>query len=211
MNKMLRTWCLPAIVVAIMSVAAGCSVGDTADDYDSYMESSKSYDVGKSIYEGEWTVNKQVVDTARLVVAGTIQVRLPENYLLGLCYPGSNDKSSPVTVKPCNNAIKTGLLEQGYSEQSQYMAFTATTMQTADMQLLFNTCSFDAIVNGASCRISLLSKENASAVLRKASGQWTLAIPVSAFLVTDLSTGQTTTRELTATTILYYNTKQRIG
>jgi hypothetical protein len=199
------------LLIGIMIAMAGCSVGDTDGSADYNTEASSSNAAGWGVYEGEWTVNKQVVDTARLVVAATMRVRLPEQYLLGLCFPGSMDKTSPIDVKPGNTTAKIGFMEQGYSEQSLYMAFTATTTQTADAQLLYNTCSFEAVVNGVPCRIGLLSKENGSAVLRNMSGQWTLAIPVSAFLVTDLTTGQSDTRELAGTTTIYYNTKQRIG
>ena len=212
MNKLLRTCCLTVITVATMAMVTGCSAEDDADK--AAMNESYSHDgiVGEGIYEGEWTVNKKVVDTARLVVSATIQVRLPEEYLLGLCYPDYMDKSSSLTVEPYNTPSSIQLLAQGYSEQSLYHSFASTNTQAIDGKILFNTCSFNAIINGTACRVSLLSKDNnGSAVLHNATGLWTLAIPISAFLITNLETGESTTKELPITTTIYYNTKQRIG
>ena len=74
------------LLIGIMIAMAGCSVGDTDGSADYNTEASSSNAAGWGVYEGEWTVNKQVVDTARLVVAATMRVRLPEQYLLGLCF-----------------------------------------------------------------------------------------------------------------------------
>jgi hypothetical protein len=208
MNKLLKEWRIVTIVIVVMAVFASCSVGDDADSPDANMKDSYNA-ISKEVflYEGEWTVNKQIVDTARLVVNEAIQIRLPESYLLSLCF-----NHETVTTAPSDyNPITIRLLTQGYSDQSLYLVFSSVTAQTPDNQLLFNTCSFEASVNGTPYSISLLSKENASAIYRNGTGQWTLAIPVSAFLITDLSTGTSDTRELPVTTMIYYNTKQRIN
>ena len=39
-----------------------------------------------AVYDGEWTINKQVVDTARLEVTNVLKVRLPEKYLGTFCF-----------------------------------------------------------------------------------------------------------------------------
>ena len=205
MKKLLSTWCLLAMTVGTMMVMTGCSVGDDADSTDlPTAQPDNEAIVAESIYEGVWTVNKQVVDTARLVVSETMQVRLPERYLLSLC--------SFVSAEPCNTPTLIRLWTQGYSKQSQYHSFSASNTETADGQMIFNTCAFYANINGTMCRISLLSKDiNANAVLQNATGQWTLVIPISAFLVRDLTTGESNMWELPNTITIYYNTKQRIG
>ncbi len=166
--------------------------------------------VSQTVYEGEWTVNRQVVDTARLVVGPTLHVRLPESYLLSLCQ--SADKSNLVAkAEPLNVPAEIQLVAQGYSEQSQYMAFASPTLLDANAELRFNTSSFSVLIDGRLHRVSLLCPDNANAVMQTDMGQWTLGIPVSALLVTDMTTGQSVEHRLPGTVTIYYNTKRRIG
>lgn len=216
MNKLLRIWCLLSI-----TLVTGCSVGDDAyytelrgmnegNDYEAFM--------AEGTYEGEWTVNKQVVDTARLVVNKDMMlVRLPESYLLTYFYAFNlpvdssgkpdHEKMSEMTYVPQNTPIKILVSEQGYSEVSQYMTFKSATYSQSN----YSVCSFDAIICGEHCRISLLSKENATAVLQNATGQWTLGIPIDAFLVMNLDTDEQTIKELSNRVTIYYITRRRIG
>lgn len=209
MRKSIMKWGLSAFLAGIISLTTACSVAGDSDDLGSMaLEANDMPDNG--IYEGEWTVNKQVVDTAQLVVAGTMRVRLPERYLLGLCFPDGKDKGASVNIEPRNAPATIQVYAQGYSEQSQYMTFASATTQAEGYQLLFNTCSFDATINGVLCHFSLLSRENASAILQYGTEQWTLAIPVNTVAIMNSATGQTTRQELSATVTLYYNTKKRI-
>ncbi len=209
MEKSVRKWLKMVLLTVFMPLAVACSAGDDADD--SYLSEADMNSITSSgIYEGEWTVNRQVVDTARLVVAESLRVRLPERYLLGLCFPGSKDKGE-AAVEPLNVPTTIQVHAQGYSDQSQYMSFVSATTQATGTQFVFNTCSFDATVNGMPCRISLQSKENASAILQYGTTQWTLAIPVNSIVITNQATGQTTRQELDVAVTLYYNTKKRIG
>lgn len=199
---------MAALLVVVLTTMVGCS---TKGDDGAYMELPPSqaealmYDTG--IYDGEWTVNKQVVDTARLVVRtnGVIEVRLPESYLLELCFPDDvgNKKSGNIA-----NLIE--VYQQGYSEQSQYMSFYSNTIKTDDAKNCFGTFSFQATIEDEPCSITLLSYENATAVMQTTTGQWTLGIPIDAFLVKNLSTAKSTERKLSIPVTLYYNTKRRI-
>lgn len=203
MMKTMKRYGVAALVAAALTAVAGCQPGVGDDDTaGTYQQSDPAYNVG--VYEGEWSVNRQVVDTARMTVTGatTIHLRLPHDYLAGLCYPGA-------TAEAANEPAVIKVREQGYSEQSLYMAFVS--MQVAfNTQLYFNTCSFEATVGNERWRVGLLSRENASAVQQIATGMWSLAIPIDGFQVTNLETGRTEERRLNTPTILYYNTKGRV-
>ncbi len=208
MKENIMKWLLSALLTAMTGLTAGCGTEGDADA-SSIAPSSDAYSgtaYGRGVYEGEWTVNKQVVDTARIVVNTAMRVRLPQSYLLGLCFP---DKSA--TVVESNTPTTIWVYSEGYSEQSQYMAFESTMEQYDGTQRLYNTCSFEALVGGEKYRISLLSKENANAVFQNVTGQWTLGIPINSFLVKNMATGETTEKRLSITVSLYYNTKKRVG
>lgn len=223
MNRNVRKWWLRALAAAIIPLTVACRVGD-ADVYDA----APSFDNVVSttgIYEGEWTVNKQVVDTARLVVTdNVIQIRLPEKYLVSTYFlPVSDEKGDKEGHDGADGPIGSGVSydlhgtpmtaqvsAQGYSEQSQYMSFTSGTMQDGGLLTRFNTCSFEITLNGLPYRIGLLSREYATAVLQNATGQWTLGIPIDGFLIKNLTTGETKVQEISST-IIYYNTKRKIG
>ena len=203
-------WFLPAMLACVISMTVGCSVGDE-DAFADIRSSSTEYQVIDGLFKGEWTVNKQVVDTARLVVNAdmVMRVRLPESYLLGLCFPEGVDMShAPLVLS--NTPSTIAIYPQGYSDQAQYNDFDSTPIQSENAKTNFRTCSFQATIGGEPYNIGLLSNENATAVMQKATGQWTLGIPVNAFLVTNLATGQTEEHRLSIPVTLYYNTTERI-
>jgi len=193
---------LPVLTAAIVVGTTCCSVNGTDDA----SAQSDAETLTPAIYEGEWTVNKQVVDTARLVVGTPVRVRLPEEYLLSLC--ATTDDNA--IFEPQSVATEIWLYEQGYSEQSQYLTFSSEALQSSNAALRFNVCSFVADVNGKPHRFGLLCQDNANAVIQKITGQWTLGIPLCAFLITDMATGQSDVYELPATVNLFYSTKQRV-
>lgn len=211
MKKKVMKWYLPTMLVCVMSITVGCSVGDE-DAFPDIMEADKGEMISNSIYEGEWSVNKQVVDTARMVVSGSVSVRLPESYLLGLLQTdGLNSGLDKAAPEPTNKPTKIRLTEQGYSDKSVYMAFDVYKTDSYSFQQLYCSCSFEAVINGSTCTISLLSKEYASAVFQQDAGQWTLAVPVIVLSITDRGSGEHWEVTLPVSITLYYNTKTRIG
>ena len=197
-------------MATVLITTAGCSKGDENAYADANPQHTNNLNVGKSIYEGEWSVNKQVVDTARMVVSGSVSVRLPESYLLGLLQTDGLN-SGLDKAEPTNKPTKIRLTEQGYSDKSVYMAFDVYKTDSYSFQQLYCSCSFEAVINGTTCTISLLSKEYASAVFQQDAVQWTLAVPVNVLSITDRGTGEYWEVTLPVSITLYYNTKTRIG
>ena len=208
MNKKIMKMLLPSLLVCVISMMAGCSVND--EEYVDLRPRISDDIVYNSIYEGEWSVNRQVVDTARMVVRdnGKIEVRLPERYLIGLCFTDNTD----MAIETSNLASLIEVHEQGYSETSQYMSVGSQTTQTNEAETFFVNCTFMATIDRKPFYISLLSKENATAVIQNTTGQWTLGIPIDCFFITNLvlSTHESKFVELPHTITIYYNTKRRI-
>lgn len=202
---------MTALLAAVLITTAGCSKGDENAYADANPQHTNNLNVGKSIYEGEWSVNKQVVDTARMELNanGEIQLRLPESYLLGLCFPEATNE----VVKPSNVPSLVKVYQQGFSDTSQYMSLDPEMTQNANAERIFVNCSFLASVGRTPYSIHLLSKELATAIIQNATGQWTLSIPIDGFVLTNLylsSTDESETVELPHTVTIYYNTKRRI-
>lgn len=195
---------LPSLLVCMISMMAGCHVND-----EEYVSLNPRLDDSEIIYfyDGEWSVDRQVVDTARMELRenGKIEVRLPESYLLGLI----SHENAPAV--PANRPTTINIYQQGYSEQSQYMSFNSNAQKDMNEKICYSTSSFLATIGGEACIIGILSYENATAVIQNATGQWTLGIPIDVFMVTSLQTGQSTEYRLPSPVMLYYNTKQRIG
>lgn len=210
MKKNRMKWYLPTLMAAMMMME-GCGAGD-GDSYVDLRGRDFKDEVISAVFEGEWTVNKQVVDTARMVVSGSVSVRLPESYLLGLLQTdGLNSGLDKAAPEPTNKPTKIRLTEQGYSDKSVYMAFDVYKTDSYSFQQLYCSCSFEAVINGSTCTISLLSKEYASAVFQQDAGQWTLAVPVNVLSITDRGSGEHWEVTLPVSITLYYNTKTRIG
>ena len=228
MKRSIKNLWLPTLLTAILLLPTACSTED------SYME-DKNQDFfyntsaeGSVTYEGEWTVDKQVVDTALLaVVNNDIVLRLPEQYLLStyiipLFYADKSVNGIPlldpnsaegVSYEPLGIPSEIRFTALGYSESSQYNMGSSSTLKDLGVQVLNVTCSFRAVIDSTIYLISLLSEEEAMAILQKASGQWTLGIPIDGFLLENISTGQSTVKHqqlLSSTVTLYYNTKRRI-
>ena len=90
----------------LMMLVAGlvaCSGGDDGlEAYDPQLNVPVNEGIGE--FEGEWIIDQQVVDTARLVMTNEhFQLRLPEEqllrYALGLL-SSSGDVSTPGSVSP---------------------------------------------------------------------------------------------------------------
>ena len=205
MKHKVRKCLMTPLLVAMAAMMMNCNSSDFNNEIYSAMG-----DVTFGIFEGEWTVNKQIVDTARLVMRANreIQVRLPESYLIGLYYTEYTDKNN---IEPGNKTTTIELTQQGYSTNSKYLTFSSETLQAEDARRFFVNCSFMVTINNEPFLVNLLSYENATAVMQTTTGQWTLGIPIDAFLIKNLTTGKSMERKLSIPATLYYNTKRRIG
>lgn len=190
------------MAIAMVAMLTGCKSEDEAyNDKAYYMDNDVTYN---GIYDGEWKVNRQVVDTARLVMNGPLRIRLPERYLLGLCF------DDPSIAQPSNTPIVIQMQAQGYGKLSDFNSFFSDAKNNEQGEMRFSNCSFGTIVGTDSCVVTLVSAENATAVWQKDTDQWTLVIPINALMVSNLTTGQQTEKALSGTQTLYYHTKKRI-
>ena len=216
MKRNIKIIWLPSLLSAIMLLTVACST----DDEDNLKYGLIDDGISSSIlYEGEWTVNKQVVDTGLLQIEDDlVYFNLPDTFLLStyiipMYAGGSSDKTANVSYEPLDYSSSViRITPLGYTGTSQYNSVSSPTVQDFGVQLLNLTCSFEALINGASYKISLLSEEKAMAIQQKTSDQWTLSIPVDAFRLENLSPNEPTVEklQLPSTVTLYFNTKRRI-
>ena len=193
--------CLTALTLICLLTA--CSVEDA--DSGAYLDDAS---IGNqyAVYDGEWTVNKQVVDTARLEVTSVLKVRLPEEYLATLCFP---DKSGASVPKPKGQPTVIQYRNQGYSTTYTFSDIV-TTEKNFGGWVNFSQASFTVAVDGVDYRVDLLCDVTGSAIYRHDTELWTIAIPVGTFLVTNLKTKEESECRLPSTITIYYNAKQRI-
>lgn len=158
------------------------------------------------VYDGEWTVNKQVVDTARLEVFYELKLRLPEDYLTRLCFP---DKSGADSPQPKGIPMMVRPITQGYSQQMALYAFL-TMMKDNGKKALYGSGYFYVTIHDTDYRIDLLCSESSSSVFRLDTQLWTIAIPVSGFLIVNTATNEEQEQSLSAPITIYYNAKTRI-
>ena len=197
-------------ILALTLTAAGCLLAGCKDmdDYD-YSPGMGQNDVAilpPGVFDGEWTVNRQVVDTARLTVDGSLRLRLPEAALTGLCSPGE-----AWGTMEANEPQSYALHQQGYSEQSQFMTLVTPTVALADgQQVFYLPCHFRTVVGGRGYSVSILSRENGLAVYSNETQLWTIGIPVNGFQVRSDEAAEPDIVWLPQTVSLYYNAKARI-
>lgn len=157
-------------------------------------------------WEGKWTVNRQVIDTAKITIDSMIRIRYPEEYLISL-YHGPIGKE----VRGKGSTSKILLQQQGFSDNTVFMTYKAfPALLETHSQPYYCNGTFTVTTGQKDYYIELLSTENANIIYAADKGQWTLGIPVSHFRVTDLETGQLSVHELPAGLTLYYNTEKRI-
>lgn len=198
------------LLFSLLALLTACSVEDD-DSNAEYMYGNDSV-VPQALYDGEWTVNKQVVDTARLEVNGVLKVRLPEDYLTRLCFAElssvTSGKAETMTVLKGQPAV-IHFTDQGYTTTTSF-ANIGVAESSLNGVVMFSHASFTVALNGVDYRMELLSKEPGTAVYRNDTGLWTIAIPVSAFLVTNLNTQEESEHQLPSAVTIYYNAKKRI-
>ena len=200
---------LMAWVLLSVYLLAACSVDD-AESFDG--EENMFFDTQQhAVYDGEWTMNKHVVDTARLEVTNVLKVRLPEKYLCISCfdnsYAPSADSNWSVEYKGQPTVIP--FVNQGYTDIATFSSLSSTE-KSYNGTVLFNSVSFTVAVNGVDHRVDLLSNELGNAVYRNDNGLWTIGLTVSSFLVTNLETQEEQIRTPSTPIALYYNARTRI-
>ena len=190
------------LLFGLLALLTACSV----DDAESYDASMAYTNAEHAVYDGEWTVNKQVVDTARLEVTDAFRLRLPEAYLTTLCFPDKNGAAAP---KPKGQPVVIQYRSQGYSSSTTFSEFGLMEKDFVG-QTSYHQASFTVTVDQVDYRIDLRSDVTGSAVFRHDTGLWTIAVPIGTFLVTNLTTQEARECPLPSTLTIYYNTKQRI-
>ena len=166
-----------------------------------------AYSDAAGIYDGEWTVNKQVVDTARLEIGSSLKLRLPEDYLTRLCFP---DKSGAESPQPQGKSIEVYLSTQGYSEQMELYNFCYAIFDQKNGKRFYSIGYYYATITDVDYRIDLLSNDYGNAIFRLDTGLWTIAIPIRGFLIANTITNEEREQPLSQPVTIYYNAKQRI-
>lgn len=206
MERTSKTSALVACMATVLLLAA-CAKG--GDDFVTEADPSLQYNShseATGVFDGEWTVNKQVVDTARLEVYDELKLRLPEDYLTRLCFP---DKSGADSPQPKGIPMMVRPITQGYSQQMALYVFL-TMMKDNGKKALYGSGYFYVTIHDTDYRIDLLCSESSSNVFRLDTQLWTIAIPVSGFLIVNTATNEEQEQSLSAPVTIYYNAKQRI-
>ena len=159
------------------------------------------------IYDGEWTVNKQVVDTARLEIGSSLKLRLPEDYLTRLCFP---DKSGAESPQPQGKSIVVYPSTQGYSEQMELYNFCYAIFDQKNGKRFYSIGYYYATITDVDYRIDLLSNDYGNAIFRLDTGLWTIAIPIRGFFISNTITNEEREQPLSQPITIYYNAKTRI-
>lgn len=159
------------------------------------------------IYDGEWTVNKQVVDTARLEIGNSLKLRLPEDYLTRLCFP---DKSGAESPQPQGKSIVVYPSTQGYSEQMELYNFCYAIFDQKNGKRFYSIGYYYATITDVDYRIDLLSNDYGNAIFRLDTGLWTIAIPIRGFFISNTITNEEREQPLSQPITIYYNAKTRI-
>lgn len=215
MKRTVNTSWLMAILATGMLMLSACTVEDEEkSDVRSNIQATEAIGVS---YNGEWTVDKQVVDTARLKMTDVLTVRLPEAYLVSLCFSGLTEEygtdkatlSTGTAIEPMGQPIKIVVRDQGYTNDAVFSDFT-NTAEKYDSTTLYRSAYFVVNVNGDKYLVELLSTENGNAVYRADTMGWTIAIPIDRFRITNVKTLEERVKRLANPITLYYNTKERI-
>ena len=143
-------------------------------------------------------------------MTGNLRVRLPEAYLVGLCFnSGTDEATAHTTIEPTGLPTKIVIRDQGYTNEAIYLDFTDSAVKY-DGVTFYSSAYFVVNIDGVNYLVELLSTENGSAVYRADTMGWTIAIPVDWFRITNVQTMEQQERTLKTPITLYYNTKERI-
>ena len=209
MKRLRSTSRLLAVAIGILTMTS-CST-DADDVYMDLRENFASF----SVYEGVWTVDREIVDSARLDVTDHhLILLLPVDYLTRLCFPedgeeSQNNFSGYGNVTPHQELAHIAITGQGYTEKANYNVFSPEIRDFAD-KALFCQASFVVEKEGTELLVSLLSNEQGTAIYQTDYDQWTIGIPISCFLITNNETQEQIMRQLPAPVTIYFNTQRRI-
>lgn len=213
-----------AVIAAGMLLLTACSEKNDDDRKDLQTEIDQSSNGYTEVYEGKWTVDKHVIDTARLEVVTVnkqtlYSLRFPENYLLSLCFPDIYEKTqleillcNDDEIVPLNHTNQLSALVNGYNDSGTYLNFGWNTLYRDEIpkEMTFDLGTFDATVYGVHHSIKLLAKESGTIIYRNDTKLYTISIPIECLLDYDYGKNELNCHNLPAPITIYFNTTKRI-
>ena len=190
------------LVVTMTLLTVSCSQEeDQIRDLQAQIDKTKKF----MIYDGEWTVDKQVADTARLSIRNdlaAIMLEFPVIYLSNLFF--QNEDSLIVTqwyLYPLN------LTEQAFSEIGNYHIIIPAD-RFGESEYIIG--GFQVTKNHITKEVMLITNEMGNGIYRLDTGLWTISFTISSYYITNGATGESSLNPLPEPITLYYNAKKRI-
>ena len=187
--------------------------------YEDFAAFEEEMNHGQTVYEGEWLIDKQVVDTARLHKDGTnLSVRLPEVALFHRAFHLSMNPDLPIRID-CHHDIQQIIFSVfGSSETTFYADFKSVWNAYQDIRIksgwhesweypAIGSYSMGVRYQDVDYRIDFLGRNTGVAMLDISTKLWTLAIPIDKIVITNYQTGDQETESLPETLTLVYNCK----
>lgn len=214
---MYRKW---SILLAGALLLASCVI----DESDKSVEGDPSQSLADMMgasgnYEGEWVLNGRMAAGAPLHVQGQVfEVVLPgealADYVATLGLDGGllpDPASVPYSLWGTEQRMTFRL--EGNSATTVYVSFTEidnTFSESGNLQVPGNV-SFGISAGGQDYRVDLIGDRACTAMLDRATGLWSVGIPVDRVAITGQQSGKRQVKELPQTVMLVYNAKKRIG
>jgi len=190
------------LVVTMTLLTVSCSQEeDQIKDLQAQIDGTKKF----MIYDGEWTVDKQVADTARLSIRNdlaAVMLEFPVIYLSNLFF--QNEDSLIVTqwyLYPLN------LTEQAFSEIGNYHIIIPAD-RFGESEYIIG--GFQVTKNHITKEVMLITNEMGNGIYRLDTGLWTISFTISSYYITNGATGESSLNPLPEPITLYYNAKKRI-
>ena len=190
------------LVVTMTLLTVSCSQEeDQIKDLQAQIDGTKKF----MIYDGEWTVDKQVADTARLSIRSdlaAVMLEFPVIYLSNLFF--QNEDSLIVTqwyLYPLN------LTEQAFSEIGNYHIIIPAD-RFGESEYIIG--GFQVTKNHITKEVMLITNEMGNGIYRLDTGLWTISFTISSYYITNGATGESSLNPLPEPITLYYNAKKRI-
>lgn len=190
------------LVVTMTLLTVSCSQEeDQIRDLQAQIDGTKKF----MIYDGEWTVDKQVADTARLSIRSdlaAVMLEFPVIYLSNLFF--QNEDSLIVTqwyLYPLN------LTEQAFSEIGNYHIIIPAD-RFGESEYIIG--GFQVTKNHITKEVMLITNEMGNGIYRLDTGLWTISFTISSYYISNGATGESSLNPLPEPITLYYNAKKRI-
>ena len=190
------------LVVTMTLLTVSCSQEeDQIKDLQAQIDKTKKF----MIYDGEWTVDKQVADTARLSIRNdlaAVMLEFPVIYLSNLFF--QNEDSLIVTqwyLYPLN------LTEQAFSEIGNYHIIIPAD-RFGESEYIIG--GFQVTKNHITKEVMLITNEMGNGIYRLDTGLWTISFTISSYYISNGATGESSLNPLPEPITLYYNAKKRI-